>query len=82
MFCDYIISGVQDLRNKVVVEYRFYEGDYIKEGGKMIYKRSAIIDSGRFEMDESPPDEKHINKKLKEMLFQIKGEREVIPECL
>jgi hypothetical protein len=82
MFCDYKISGIQDLRNKVIVEYRIYEGDYSIVEGEKIYMRTGVIDSGSVELDESPPDEKHIDKKLKEIILEKKGDREVIPECL
>jgi hypothetical protein len=84
MFCDYKINSINDLGNKVRVSAYFSEGEYQEnsETHEMEYVRLNQIGKATLMFEKSPVSEDEINKELKRALEDIKGDREIIPECL
>jgi hypothetical protein len=84
MFCDYKINSITDLGNKVRVNAYFNEGEYQEnpETHEMEYVRLNQIGKATLMFEKSPVEEDEINKELKRSLEDIKGDREIIPECL
>ena len=82
MYCDYKITSTLDMGNKIKVIAVFCEGEYQLIDGVNTYVRTNNIGQVVLMFEKSPVDEAEITAELKKALEDIKGTREIIPECL
>lgn len=88
MFCDYKINSTVDLGNRVKVIAYFSEGDYqdvvdtVTNVTTSQYVRTNQIGKAVLMFEKSPVSEEEVNRELKRALEDVKGAREIIPECL
>lgn len=87
MYCDYKISLIKDLGNRVEVIGYLSEGDYQNtalenEPEKIEYVRTNRLGQVRLLFEKCPVSDDEINRELKRALEDIKGNREIISECL
>lgn len=88
MFCDYKINSMIDLGNRVKVIAYFNEGNYrdvldtVTNVTTNQYVRTNQIGKAVLMFEKNPVSDMEINTELKRALEDIKGTREIIPECL
>ena len=88
MFCDYKISQVKDLGNRVEVIGYMSEGDYqdvLDPATNQIvnqYVRTNRIGQARILFEHNPVTDAEIAKEMYRALQDIKGARTIIPECI
>lgn len=82
MFCDYKISLTKDLGNRVEVVAYMSEGEYQIIDDEQVYVRTNRIGQARLLFEKNPVGDEEIARELKRALEDIKGSREIIPECL
>ena len=80
-YIDYKFSSI--VRNGITTKFvvRFFEGDYVLQEGKNVYKRSRILNTQTFELDGNKTDAEirtFTNEQLSK--HKDKGDKEVLQE--
>ena len=88
-YCDYNYSQIMRDGNSLRLTAYFTEGDYAEvidpntnETVKQYVREGRIANPVNVYFDYYPVTEKEINIELLELLNEVKGSREIIPECL